>query len=219
MQSAAFDQKKTLADRANQLYWRRQRSRLEAEAIRDALLACSDTLEQRMFGPGTLDENNQRRSAYFTIKHSDLIPVMQVFDAPDAIQGVGERPTTTIAPQALYLMNSRQVRTYAEEMARRLQRHGEGEKGRQGEARHTSPTHERGHVSPDSAVLLSETVSAGYMRALGRPPSEDELADSLLFLRKQTESYQAEGRENATQLALADFCQALMCLNEFVYVE
>jgi hypothetical protein len=171
-----------------------------------------------MFGPGTLDEHNQRRSVYFTIKHSDLIPVMQVFDAPDAIQGIGERPTTTIAPQALYLMNSRQVRTYAEEMARRLERQGEGEKGRQGETQHTSPKRERGQGS-GFAASLSVAVSAGYMRALGRPPTEDELADSVLFLRKQTESYQAEGRGNARELALADFCQALMCLNEFVYVE
>src|SRR6202158_1733308 len=120
LQSASFDEKKARIDPANQLFWRKSRGRLEAEVIRDALLAVSGTLEPRMFGPGTLDEGNRRRSVYFAIKHSNLIPMMQVFDAPDAIQGVGERPTTTIAPQALYLMNNPQVRAYAEEMARQI---------------------------------------------------------------------------------------------------
>jgi cytochrome c553 len=193
MQSASFDEKKAHVDPTNHLFWRRSPSRLEAEAIRDALLAVSGTLEPRMFGPGTLDEGNRRRSVYFAIKHSNLIPMMQVFDAPDAIQGVGERPTTTIAPQALCLMNNPQVRACAEEMA--------------------------GRISPGSKTPLRDAVAAGYLRALGRPPKGDELTQSVEFLRRQTESYRAAGNADASRLALADFCQALMCVNEFVYLE
>jgi hypothetical protein len=193
LESASFDEKKARADPSNQLFWRKAPVRLEAEAIRDALLAVSGTLDSRMFGPGTLDEANRRRSVYFAIKHSNLIPMMQVFDAPDAIQGVGERPTTTIAPQALYLMNSPHVRTYAEAMARR--------------------------ISPASKLPLPEAVATAYLRALGRPPTDVELAESVTFLRRQADSYRATEKANASQLAFADFCQALMCVNEFVYVE
>ena len=57
-----------------------------------------------MYGPGTLKETSTRRSIYFTVKRSQLIPMLQVFDWPDALQGMGEldRPPT-IAPQALLL--------------------------------------------------------------------------------------------------------------------
>ena len=69
--------------------------------IRDALLAVSGTLDPTMFGPGTLDSASRRRSIYFTVKRSKLMPMMMIFDAPDALRGgVGQRPTTTIAPQA-----------------------------------------------------------------------------------------------------------------------
>ena len=64
-----------------------------------------------MYGPGTLDDDSRRRSIYFTVKRSKLMPMMVVFDAPEALVGVGERPTTTIAPQALLLMNNPQVRS------------------------------------------------------------------------------------------------------------
>ena len=63
--------------------------RLEAEAIRDAMLAVSGRLDPTMYGPGTLDERQQRRSVYFTVKRSQLIPMMMLFDAPDALQGIG----------------------------------------------------------------------------------------------------------------------------------
>ena len=87
--------------------------RLEAEAIRDSLLFVSGVLDTNMFGPGTLDEASRRRSIYFTVKRSRLIPAMQAFDAPEPLVSQGTRPTTTVAPQALMLMNSPQVRSWA----------------------------------------------------------------------------------------------------------
>ena len=65
------------------------------------MLAASGPLDETMFGPGTLDEGQRRRSIYFTIKRSQLIPLMVLFDAPEPLQGVAARPSTTIAPQAL----------------------------------------------------------------------------------------------------------------------
>jgi uncharacterized protein DUF1553 len=192
-QSAHIDPAKAKADHDNKLYWRRPRTRLEAEVVRDALLAVGGTLDTRMYGPGTLDPNSRRRSIYFTVKRSQLVPMMTVFDAPDALAGVGDRPTTTIAPQALLLMNNPQVRATARSFARR--------------------------VAPDAKTSLEDAVKSGYLIALTRSPDSEELADSVAFVKRQMESYKAAGKGDGRELALADFCQALLCLNEFVYVE
>jgi mono/diheme cytochrome c family protein len=193
LQSSTIDESKARADRDNRLFWRRPRLRLEAEIIRDALLAVSGEMDTKMFGLGSLDESSKRRSIYFTVKRSKLLPMMQVFDAPDALGSIGERPTTTIAPQALLLMNDPRVREYARSLARR--------------------------VASDVQTAVEDSIISSYLIALGRPPNALELAEGLSFIKRQTESHQASEQGDARQLALADFCQVLMCLNEFVYVE
>jgi hypothetical protein len=193
MQDCELNEPNYRADPNNRLFWRRRPTRLEAETIRDALLAASGSLDRRMFGPGTLDESNKRRSIYFTVKRSQIVPVLQVFDEPDALQGIGERPTTTIAPQALLLMNNVNVRGCARALVRRI-----------------APNGER---APENVVRLA------YARTLSRPPTGPEIADATTFLKQQVESYATAATPNARELALTDFCQALMCLNEFVYVE
>ena len=117
---AECEDSKADADSEHKLFWRRQSVRLEAELIRDAMLAVSGQLDTRMYGPGTLDEGMNRRSIYFTVKRSQLIPMMMVLDWPEPLVSIGARPTTTIAPQALLFMNSPQARKYAEGFARRL---------------------------------------------------------------------------------------------------
>ena len=146
-----------------------------------------------MFGPGTLDPDGLRRSIYFTVKRSHLIPMMVLFDGPDANQGLAERATTTIAPQALLLMNSPFVRRAAEGLARK--------------------------IDPGPEGAAAAAVRSAYAAALSREPSPAELAGGLEFLAGETESYRSEGKSNARELALADFCQTLLCLNEFIYLE
>jgi hypothetical protein len=192
-QSGERDDAKLKVDMDNKLFWRRPARRLEAEVIRDALLAVSGELDAKMFGPGTLDAASKRRSIYFTVKRSKLVPMMQVFDAPEALGGVADRPTTTIAPQALLMMNNPQVRGWARSMAKR--------------------------IAPDGKTSVEDAVKAGYLLALGRPPSAEEHADTTAFVRGQMESYQKDGKNDGRELALADLCQVLMCLNEFVYVD
>src|SRR5207237_1122466 len=126
MQNSAMDEDKQKHDPDNRYLWRRPRVRLEAEAIRDAMLLVSGTLDGNMFGPGTLDERSRRRSVYFTVKRSHLIPMLQVFDAPDALQGLAERPTTTIAPQALLLLNNANVRKCAQRLAQKTEANDAG---------------------------------------------------------------------------------------------
>ena len=192
-QSAAFDEAKAKIDPDNLLRWRNTPRRLEAEAIRDAMLAVSGTLDPTPFGPGSLDESMKRRSLYFTVKRSHLIPIMTLFDAPDALQGLGQRAATTVAPQALALLNNPQVRGYAKAFASRIR--------------------------PTNETPFSESIDRAYRLALARPPSPDELAEDLAFLKDQAETYKAAGQAHPESSALADFCQALMGLNEFVYVE
>jgi mono/diheme cytochrome c family protein len=199
MQSAVYrqadvlDESRRTADPEEKLFWRWRTRRLEAEAIRDSLLATSGLLDRTQFGPGTLEATSRRRSIYFTVKRSKLVPMMQVFDWPDALQGIPERPTTTIAPQALMLLNNPQVRECAKALADR--------------------------VSAESAGDAAAAVRRGYLWTLSREPTTEELVESGAFVAAQEQTYAAAGRADSRPLALADFCQVLFCLNEFVYVD
>ena len=191
-QSAAWDEAKAEANFTNSLLWRYPSRRLEAESIRDSMLAVSGALDPALYGPGTLDPAHTRRSLYFMVKRSKLIPMMMLFDAPDTTQSLDRRATTTIAPQALLMMNNEQVRKWAEAFASRLQ--------------------EAGEAAPDALI------ERAYQTALGRDPDATELTAASTFLAEQTTSYERAGQANSTALALTDFCQVLMGLNEFVYV-
>ncbi|HEX3999232.1 MAG TPA: PSD1 and planctomycete cytochrome C domain-containing protein [Pirellulales bacterium] len=193
MQSSASNPADTKADPDDRTFWRRPTQRLEAEVIRDSLLAVGNRLDATMFGHSTLDPESRRRSIYLTVKRSKLIPMLTVFDGPDALGGIGSRATTTVAPQSLYLLNNEQVRACARAMAAR--------------------------IAPTPQASLESAIAAGYMVALGRHPTDGEAADSLGFLKQQIASYEESKGSDARQLALTDLCQALMCLNEFVYVD
>jgi mono/diheme cytochrome c family protein len=192
-QGSRHDRGRAAADPDNKLCWRRVPRRLEAEVIRDAFLTVGGTLDRRPYGPGTLDLTHKRRSIYFFVKRSRLVPCMVLFDGPDALQGVEQRATTTIAPQALLLMNNPLVRGCAEGLARR--------------------------IAPQAGRPPAEAVRAGYEIALARPPSDRELAESAAFVREQVESYRAEKKPDAEHLGLTDFCQVLLGLNEFLYID
>lgn len=107
-------------DPENRFLWRRQPRRLEAEAIRDNALAVSGTLDKTMYGAGTLDETMRRRSIYFTVKRSQLVSSMQLFDWPDALTSMESRAVTTTPLQALVFMNDPQFRQMAEGFAQRI---------------------------------------------------------------------------------------------------
>jgi hypothetical protein len=190
MQSSAHDEARAKVDPANKLQWHFNRHRLEAEAIRDSLLAISGVLDETMFGPGTLDEGMKKRSIYFTVKRSKMIPMLQIFDAPQALTPIDKRPSTTVAPQALLLMNNPHVRSYAHAFAKR--------------------------IAPDDKTPFPDVIRKGYQIALSREPTPQELMQISAFLQKQMTTYAGP---NARELAVADFCQVLMCLNEFIYVD
>jgi hypothetical protein len=166
-QSSTRDEAKAKADPDNALVWRQPVRRLSAEVIRDSILAVGGRLNTTMYGPGTLSEENPRRSIYFTMKRSKLIPSLVVFDAPDGTVGVGDRPSTTIAPQALHLMNNQHVRAAAHGFAKR--------------------------VLGDGKITDEDAVRLAYKMALCRAPTADELADALPFIKGKT----GEARQTA----------------------
>lgn len=178
-------------DPENHLWWRCPPQRMEAEIIRDNLLAVAGTLDKTMYGPGTLDEANTRRSVYLKVKRGSLIPLLQLFDAPDAIQSIGERGVTTVPPQALALMNSPLIRQLAKKLAVRAKSEGK-----------TTP---------------EELVDFTYWLALSRAPSEIERERMTSFITTQAISY--GNGESGVQTAIVDYCQLLLCMNEFVYVD
>ena len=190
MQSGAHDEARAGIERENVFLWRREPRRLEAEAIRDALLSVSGKLDLTQFGPGTLDQNMTRRSVYFFIKRSQLIPMMMLFDWPEHLVSIGQRPVTTIAPQALMFLNSPQGRDYSAAFAQRLPQ--------------DSPEH---------------TIRVAWRMAFGRAPTEQESQASEQFLARQQTTHAAAGRSDAKLQAIVDFCQTLLSMNEFVYVE
>ena len=118
---------------------------------------------------------------------------MVAFDQPEPLASQGLRPVTTVAPQALMLLNGPQVRDWAEAFARRVRRETTGSAG------------------------LGTSIERAYLVALGRPAKPTELGEANAFLRRQTASYAAESKPDPALAALTDFCQVLFGLNEFAY--
>jgi hypothetical protein len=219
-QDTAFDLARAERDPDNRLLWRRRPLRLEAEALRDAVLAVSGMLNTEQFGPAfkppippesMIARNTRspypqdardtfatrRRAVYMFHKRVTQHPLMQVFDEPDAAVSCGRRNSTTVAPQALALLNDTFLRDRALDFARRL-------------------LVEAG-TSPDA------WITHGFFLALSRPPTQTEHAASLHFLESQLEQRGAREptttRNDVRLQSLADFCQTLFSLNEFIYVD
>jgi hypothetical protein len=153
------------ADPDNKLLWHRPMRRLEAEAIRDSLLSVAGVLDATQFGPGTLDQGMKRRSIYFTVKRSEMIPFLQVFDWPDTLTSAAGRPNTVVAPQALVFLNSPHVRGWANAFAARI----------------------RAEAKADP-----ECVARAYRIAFQRDPTAAEAAAGLAFLKSRAAATSAD---------------------------
>jgi hypothetical protein len=195
-QSGAVNEAARAKDPDNKLLWHRKPTRLEGESIRDTLLAVAGTLDTKMYGRTGLDVKVPRRSIYLTVKRSEPIGFLQVFDQPEPVQPVGARGVATVPTQALAMMNSPLVRSTAEGLAKR--------------ARATLG------LAP-SAAAGEATLDYCFTAALSRQPTktEREKFATLLAAREQAAGDDAAGR----QAALADVCHLMFCLNEFVYVD
>ena len=192
-QKSSFSETAAKVDPENKLLWRFTPRRLEAEAFRDSILAVSGQLDRTMFGRGTLDPRQKRRSIYFTVKRSLLNPMLNLYDTPETLTSNGRRNATTTAPQALLLINSPYVRELAQAFAVR--------------------------ISQQSDDDLSTIVTNAYWLALNREPLSNELQVAIQFIEVQLKDYEHSNSADAKSAALADFALAVFSINEFIYVD
>ena len=146
-------------------------------------------LDTTMYGAGTRNEQSRRRSIYFTIKRSQLMGSMVAFDAPEPLVTQGLRPTTTVAPQALLLINSPQARDWAEAFAKRILQQPGG---------------------------IPERLDFAWKSAIGRAPAAQEVATTTTFLQSSLAARKDAGAQ-AELLAWTDLAQVIFSLNEFAY--
>ena len=187
-------------DPQNKLLWRFNRRRLEAEEIRDAMLAASGTLNAKMGGEGVMvpidpelvkalykpsqwqvaadPAEHNRRSVYLIAKRNLRLPFMEVFDAPDTQVSCPRREASTHAPQALELLNGDLSNREADALAARLTR--------------------------ESGSQPEKQVDLAYRLVTGQLPSARERQLAVEFVKRQP---------------LREFALAMFNLNGFLYVE
>ncbi|MEW6156134.1 MAG: PSD1 and planctomycete cytochrome C domain-containing protein [Verrucomicrobiota bacterium] len=232
-------------DAEARFYWRKPVQRLDAEALRDAILAASGDLNPAMYGSPVpvrpdlhgqiivgvdktqgdnkmpvevgLNGEEYRRSVYIQMRRSRPLAMLHAFDAPVMEVNCERRQSSTVATQSLMLMNSQFILDQARHFAQRLQKEAGEDRDRQ--------------------------IQRAWLIAFSRLPSDAELTDARAFLARQTEHVRLAQKEIPTPKAeekpsekkedkpkpppppapelqaLTNLCQTLLSANEFLYVD
>jgi hypothetical protein len=208
--STAHDARAAEIDPENTLLWRMNRRRLEAEEIRDAIMAVSGNLDLTAGGSiltykdreyvsdtekrGGGDYDRNRRAVYMPVVRSSMYEVFQAFDLPDPSTSNGDRNATVIAPQALFMMNGSVVLKHTGFMAEKL--------------------------LARTDLQDAGRVRSAYERALGRSPSGKETDRALSFIA-QVDGAMANRIADPVKrriFAWQSFCKSLIGSNEFIYL-
>jgi len=238
-QASRRDPKQERRDPENRLYWRKPVQRLDAEVIRDAVLATSGALNRKQFGPpvpvrpdvhgqivvgedkttgdnkmpveSSLNGEEFRRSVYVQVRRSRPLALLHAFDAPVMEVNCERRQPSTVATQSLMLMNSQFLLDQAARFAARLE----------------------ADVGPDRTAQIRRA----WQLAFQRPPTAAEQTEALAFMERQVthlaslpsppaddkakkdEKAKAEPKPTPERQALTNLCQALLSANEFLYVD
>jgi len=234
MLSSAYRQSSTHPDSLRldpegALYARFKLRRLEAETLRDSMLAAGGSLISTSYGsPSEIGQDASgrivlgkdkgdisnarvesggeadfRRSIYVQVRRSRPVTVLGTFDAPTMVPNCEMRSQTTVAPQSLLLMND----TFIQENARRLAARVEAD----------VPSDRRGQIQRAWMLLYSQT------------PTEADVVRSLAYLEEQTAALQAYHQAHPpakdapqaqpAQEAMGSLCQILCSSNRFLYIE
>jgi cytochrome c553 len=235
-QQSHRDAQRDRIDPDNRLLSRMSVLRMEAETLRDSLLAVSGRLNPMLVGkpvPVTFNEEGQiiigvdtrdtagrqtgkfiglngeeyRRSIYVQARRSMPLEMFAAFDAPAMTDAnCANRPSTTVSPQSLLLMNNLYMREYAQDLARRVQR--------------------------EAGADLEKQILRVFALCFGRTPSMSDQLAAAEFVKAQTEHYKitpaklekvsgpAEKADAPPELlGLTALCHALISSNEFLYVD
>ncbi len=209
--------------------------RLDAESLRDSMLAVSGELDLTSGGPyvpTTTDQQGQviidekqpggrRRSIYLQQRRTFPVNFLATFDGPAHNPVCVQRVSSTVALQSLSMLNSEFARARARAFALRvLGREGLPDKplGNQSRPLDDSSSKQRSGLTP--AVDLegrSRALRFAFDLAYTRPPTADELSAAEAFLRKQEGAY--SGKTDARERSWVDLCQMLLASNAFLYVD
>ena len=208
------------ADRAyevdpdNRLLWKQRLRRLDAEVIRDALLAVADLLDPAIGGPampieyrpdgmmvlkgraGALPRQPSRRSVYVLARRNYPLSFLATFDQPIMAMNCARRTPSAVVSQSLTMLNDAFVEEQSAALALRVDQ-------------------ATAHASP------AERITKVFQWALSRPPAPDEAAWCERFLSGQTSPVAADepAKSTARRQALASLCQTLFNSSEFLYIE
>ena len=218
--SSAQNAKAAAYDPDNKLLWQMPRRRLEAESIRDAMLSASGELDPGFGGPslglelkdnirgaggnvnpatwgGQIADNiKKRRSVFLPLlrqRPSGELEILSTFDFPHPSEIVGARPNTTVATQALFLINAPFVKHQAEKLAERLARE-----------------------APDDRQRINRL----YLLTISRPAEPDEIETALAFLDQCTQDLASSSEsDKARSAAWGQLCHAVLGSNNFLFRE
>jgi hypothetical protein len=187
-------------DPDNRLFGRQRLRRLEAEALRDAILSAAGTLNPEMFGPPVMLQPHgdgemaapagaagRRRSVYLQVRRSQPLTFLLIFDQPRMETNCTRRGTSTVSSQALSLLNGEFLAQQADALAARV-------------------------LQENAADPVGQAVKVAF----ARPATEKERARLAAFLDSQSARHAGA---NARQRALVDLCHMLLSANEFAYVD
>ena len=227
MSSHARSARARNVDDSNRWVWRQNLRRLEAEAIRDSVLTISGRLNPARGGPSVFptlpaevhttqdsagkgwqdspQREQDRRSIYLVVKRALKVPLLECFDAANGTVPTGQRSRTTVAPQALTLLNDPWIQIQAAAFADRVTREAGTDRDRQ--------------------------IQRAFALALQRPPTAAEAKAARNLLRDQAAAVRLDPkndhpsglrtvpRPGAPQAALVSLCRGLLNVNEVLCSE
>jgi len=199
-------------DPDNAFVWRHSRTRLDAEEIRDSLLADAQLLDrtpggmhpfppqaewnwedQNHFSPDMSKYESDRRSVYMMIQRTVRLTYFTLFDGPNTNVSTEQRSSSLTPLQALYFMNGDLPKRCAASLVKHL----------------------------PSSPASDKAIEQAFLILYGRPPSAPEIERSASFLRTASDAYATHGiaAADARQKALEEFVRALFATNEFMFVD
>jgi hypothetical protein len=197
-----------LIDPENELLWRFRLQRMDAEQARDSILACAGVLDERLGGKSVPLRNRQfvfdhtsidhtsyesaRRTVFLPVIRNHLFTTLEQFDFPDPTMPGGDRQSTTVAPQALLLMNADWILDAAGALASR---------------------------SGQTACLQIDRIDWLMMQTLGRRASDREREAYLQFVNEPSHPQPDAELSSRTASRWEMLAHNLLICNEFFYIQ
>ena len=207
-QSSSVSEQHELRDPENRWLSRMPMRRMDAEMLRDSLITLAGVRWDKQFGPGDLAVSREdglittlpvkndvwRRSVYVLHRRTLMPTLLTSFDRPRMSPNCIERTESTVAPQALHLLNNKQVNLWAGQFARQ--------------------------IIQEAGNAREEQIRLSYLKALSRQPDDQELQLTLEYMEKISDAAEQETPPEELYLqVLSNVCHALINSAAFIYID